>query len=44
MRQSTNEQGYPKGKYRGSSTIEGNVDLYGTKVEGTLTVNGRPFV
>jgi hypothetical protein len=44
MRQSTNEQGYPKGKYRGRSAIEGNVDLYGTTVEGTLTVNGRPFV
>ncbi|HEX8401784.1 MAG TPA: hypothetical protein VF628_08795 [Allosphingosinicella sp.] len=43
MRQRSADQAYPKGKYRGRSRIEANVDMYGTSVEGALTVNGRPL-
>ena len=30
----------PKGRYVGRSTISGNVDLYGSMIQGELTVNG----
>jgi len=30
-----------KGKYLGTTTINGAVDLYGSMVVGTLIVNGR---
>ncbi|HEX5184740.1 MAG TPA: hypothetical protein VFW19_16510 [Allosphingosinicella sp.] len=33
--------GYPKGKYLGTSVINGKVDLYGTHVIGTLILNGK---
>jgi hypothetical protein len=33
---------YPKGRYRGRSTIRGHVDLYNSIVEGSLIVNGQP--
>jgi hypothetical protein len=32
---------YPKGEYRGYNTLIGTVDLYNTKVTGTLVVNGK---
>ena len=41
MRQRSPQIAYPKGTYLGSSTIIGNVDMYGTKVRGSLVVNGR---
>jgi len=41
MRQRTGEQAFPRGRYQGRTTIQGNVDLYGSRVEGDLTVNGR---
>ncbi|WP_324807327.1 right-handed parallel beta-helix repeat-containing protein [Sphingomonas sp. LY29] len=43
MRQRSSAVGYPKGRYLGTSSIVGSVDLYGSKVEGVLTVNGKPF-
>lgn len=41
MRQSAGPVGYPRGIYRGNSTIVGTVDLYGSKVEGLVTINGQ---
>ncbi len=43
MRQRAPNNAFPKGKYRGHSTIEANVDLYGTTVEGSLIVNGSLY-
>jgi hypothetical protein len=43
MQQVSKETAYPKGKYFGASSIDGPVDLYGTKVVGVLTLNGRRF-
>lgn len=43
MRQSAPGQSHPVGRYLGSSSIVGNVDMYGTLVLGSLTVNGRPL-
>lgn len=40
MQQSTGPTGYPRGTYRGNSRISGKVDLYGSKIEGSVTVNG----
>ena len=31
---------YPKGEYRGYNTVTGAVDMYNTKVTGTLVLNG----
>jgi hypothetical protein len=31
----------PKGQYLGRTTIDAPVDLYGTKVVGTLVLNGK---
>jgi hypothetical protein len=41
MTQRSPAKGMPKGKYFGRSTIMGNVDLYGTMVEGELFINGK---
>jgi hypothetical protein len=41
MRQSSKVVAYPRGRYLGSSTIVGAVDLYGSNVVGSLTVNGK---
>ncbi len=41
MRQRVPNEAYPKGKYRGRSTIEAKVDLSGSTFEGELSVNGR---
>ncbi len=41
MSQKSPQVAYPKGTYLGSSSISGKVDLYGTKVRGTLVVNGK---
>jgi hypothetical protein len=43
MRQVGGGQGYPRGVYRGRSTISGNVGLEGARVLGTLVVNGSPY-
>jgi hypothetical protein len=40
MRQAAKVTAYPKGKYFGRSSIVGQVDLYGTIVVGSLTLNG----
>lgn len=40
MRQVGGGQGYPRGSYRGSSTIVGNVDLYNSRIVGSVTING----
>jgi hypothetical protein len=42
MRQRSKQTGMPKGQYLGTTTISGPVNLYGTKVIGTLTLNGKP--
>lgn len=41
MRQSSAAQSYPRGTFRGVNSIEGNVDLYNSRIGGKLTVNGR---
>jgi hypothetical protein len=41
MRQRSARTAMTKGKYLGTTTISGPVDLYGSMVIGTLTVNGR---
>ncbi len=43
MEQKSGEQAYPKGKYFGANTMKGHVDLYGTIVVGSLTLNGKPL-
>lgn len=43
MEQKASTQGFPKGRYLGTSTIVGNVDMYNTKVEGTLILNGVTY-
>lgn len=40
MRQVGGTQGYPRGTYRGNSIIAGNVDLYSSRIVGSVTVNG----
>lgn len=40
MKQIKGDQGYPRGTYRGSSTIDGNVDLASSRLIGTVTING----
>jgi hypothetical protein len=42
MRQSSKSQGYPRGEYRGRTTLDGNVDLYNSKFTGSLILNGNP--
>jgi hypothetical protein len=41
MDQRAPAEAYPKGRYLGTNVINGKVDLYGVKIEGTLTVNGK---
>lgn len=41
MSQLSSRQAYPRGTFTGVNRIDGNVDLYGSKVLGTLTVNGK---
>lgn len=41
MSQTSSQQAYPKGTYTGNCTINGNVDLYSSKVVGQLVVNGN---
>ena len=41
MSQVQTKQAYPRGTFTGVNTINGNVDLYGSKVLGDLTVNGQ---
>jgi hypothetical protein len=40
MVQTSSQQAYPRGFFTGTNRIEGNVDLYGSKISGSLTVNG----
>jgi hypothetical protein len=41
MSQVTSKQAYPRGTYRDVNRIDGNVDLYGSRIVGSLTVNGQ---
>jgi hypothetical protein len=41
MHESGGPIGYPRGTYRGASTIIGKVDLYGSKISGVVTINGQ---
>jgi hypothetical protein len=41
MRQRSRTTAMPKGQYLGRTTIDAPVDLYGTKVVGTLVLNGK---
>lgn len=40
MQQVSGPQGYPRGVYRGTNVINGDVDLYGSRITGSVTVNG----
>ena len=41
MSQKAPETGYPRGHYVGRNVIRGKVNLYGSKIEGELTINGK---
>jgi hypothetical protein len=41
MSQVATDQAYPRGIFTGVDRIDGNVDLYSSKVIGQLTVNGQ---
>jgi hypothetical protein len=41
MSQKASGQAYPRGTFTGVDRIDGNVDLYSSKVVGQLTVNGQ---
>jgi hypothetical protein len=41
MTQRSPKKAMTKGKYLGSTTIDGPVDLYGSMIDGVLVVNGR---
>ena len=41
MRQVGGTPGYPRGTYRGTTTIVGPVDLYSSSISGKVTVNGE---
>src|SRR5438270_14030587 len=41
LSQTQAKQAYPRGTFTGVNTISGNVDLYGSRILGELTVNGR---
>jgi hypothetical protein len=43
MQQASPAVAYPKGEHLGTSVITGHVDLYNTKIVGSLTVNGTPM-
>jgi hypothetical protein len=43
MRQSVRSPGYPRGEYRGRTTIEGSVHLDNSRFTGSLILNGSPF-
>jgi hypothetical protein len=41
MSQVSSNQAYPRGTYLGTNRIDGNVDLWGSKILGDLFVNGQ---
>lgn len=41
MAQGTATHGFPRGRFVGTNSITGKVDLYGSTITGVLTVNGR---
>ena len=43
MSQKAAATAYPKGKYLGTSIVNGPVDPYGTNVIGVLILNGKRF-
>lgn len=42
MIQTSKAQGYPRGTYRGRNSITGNVGIAGSRILGSLVVNGVP--
>lgn len=42
MSQRSRAQAFPRGTYLGRNRIDGNVDLYGSRIRGEVLVNGRP--
>jgi hypothetical protein len=42
MRQHSPKTAMTKGRYLGRTTIDGPVDLYGSMIQGTLILNGKP--
>jgi hypothetical protein len=43
MKQGMKSLGYPRGEYRGRTTLNGRVDLYNTRFGGSLILNGQPY-
>ena len=43
MRQASPQLALPRGTYLGTNSITGNVNLKGSKVIGSLVVNGVPY-
>jgi hypothetical protein len=41
MSQTQAKQAYPRGTFTGTNVINGNVDLYGSRILGDLMVNGQ---
>ena len=41
MRQKTKSTGFPRGTFRGRNVIQGSVDLWGSKFEGQVILNGK---
>jgi hypothetical protein len=41
MSQTSKKVAFPKGRYRGHTTINGSVNLDGSMIEGTVIVNSR---
>jgi hypothetical protein len=41
MSQASNKTATPKGRYVGRTAIFGNVDLYGSMIDGTVILNGH---
>lgn len=45
FRQAGSKIAYPRGVFTGICTFQtaGNIDLYGSKIRGSVTINGKPF-
>ncbi|MBN8501973.1 MAG: hypothetical protein J0M19_12565 [Sphingomonadales bacterium] len=41
MSQVSKTASFPRGRYRGTNRITGNAVVDGSRIEGTLTLNGR---
>jgi hypothetical protein len=43
MSQASARPAYPRGRFQGRVTIDGPVDLYASRFEGSLILNGQPY-